>query len=94
MSTDEQDRIMGMQLRTLREKEREQQCLISKAKEIKARLTPVLAFLTQEKHEAQYDFSLDELPSKEEIIGTTNQLVQLTAQIRDLRKILGLNDGE
>ena len=92
MSIEEQDRIMGMQLRTLREKERERQCLISKAKDINARLTPVLGFLINEKYGGHHNLPLDELPSTEEIIQTTNQLIQLTEQIRDLRRILGLNE--
>ena len=70
-SIDEQDRIMGRQLRILREKERERKCLISKARNISERLMTVLEFLVKGDHTSLPNSPiLDELPSREEIVNT------------------------
>jgi hypothetical protein len=84
MSNDEHERELGRLVLKLREKEVKQHCLRDKANGLSQILKAVMKLHEQQQHE------LDKLPEDCQIVGTFRSLVEVKAEIENLKNNLCL----
>ena len=89
MSNDEHERNLGRMVIKLREKEAKRSCLLGKAKDLSQILTAALKLHEQQKHDKSLLYELDKLEGYQ-IVGTFRSLVEVKAEIKNLKNDLCL----
>jgi hypothetical protein len=90
MSNDEHERELGRLVLKLREKEVKQHCLRDKANGLSQILKAVMKLHEQQQHDESLLFELDKLPEDCQIVGTFRSLVEVKAEIENLKNNLCL----
>ena len=90
MTEGEQERELGKMVLKLREKELEQRCLQNKLGEFSRVLKSVFKLHENGEHNEALLAELDKLPGDNEIIGAFRSLVEVKADIEQLKGDLGL----
>ena len=61
-------------------------------RQINDRLTPVLKFFTADEYTKPMSPTFTDLPSRDDIVNTATQLIEVTEQIQRLQDILNLKE--